>query len=62
MAKLYANRGDPDQTPHSAASDLGLHCYQLPFYGYPDYNRLIYRINYFFSTDFFFYFMKQEEV
>ena len=29
MAKLFANRGDPDQAPHSAASDLGLHC--LPF-------------------------------
>ena len=26
MAKLLANSGDPDQTPHSAASDLGLHC------------------------------------
>ena len=26
MAKLFVNSGDPDQTPHSAASDLGLHC------------------------------------
>ena len=26
MAKLFANRGDPDQMLHSAASDLGLHC------------------------------------
>ena len=26
MAKLFANSGDPDQKPHSAASDLGLHC------------------------------------
>ena len=25
MAKLYANSGDPDQAPHSAASDPGLH-------------------------------------
>ena len=25
MVKLYANSGDPDQTPRSAASDLGLH-------------------------------------
>ena len=40
MAKLFANRGDPDQTPRSAASDLGLHCLQLSFYGSPDYNRL----------------------
>ena len=26
MAKLFANSEDPDQTLHSAASDLGLHC------------------------------------
>ena len=26
MATLLANNGDPDQTPRSAASDLGLHC------------------------------------
>ena len=26
MAKVFANSGDPDQTPPSAASDLGLHC------------------------------------
>ena len=26
MIELFANSGDPDQTPHSAASDLGLHC------------------------------------
>ena len=26
MAELFANNGDPDQTPQSAASDLGLHC------------------------------------
>ena len=26
MAKLFANSGDPDQMPHYAASDLGLHC------------------------------------
>ena len=25
MAKLLANSGNPDQMPHSAASDLGLH-------------------------------------
>ena len=23
---LFANSGDPDQTSHDAASDLGLHC------------------------------------
>ena len=26
MAKLFANSEDSDQMPHSAASDLGLHC------------------------------------
>ena len=26
MAKLFANSGDPDHTPRSAASDLDLHC------------------------------------
>ena len=25
MAKLFVNSGDPDQTPHSAACDLGMH-------------------------------------
>ena len=29
MVKLFANSGDPDQTPRSAASDLGLHCFQV---------------------------------
>ena len=26
MVEVFANSGDPDQTPHVAASDLGLHC------------------------------------
>ena len=26
-----ANSVDPDQMPHSAASDLGLHCLPMPF-------------------------------
>ena len=26
MVKLFANSGDTNQMPHSAASDLGLHC------------------------------------
>ena len=26
MPKIFANSGDTDQTPHSVASDLGLHC------------------------------------
>ena len=26
---LYANSVDPDQTPHFAASELGLHCLHM---------------------------------
>ena len=26
-----ANSGEPDQTPHTAASDLGLHCLPMSF-------------------------------
>ena len=26
MVEQFANSGDPDQTPRSVASDLGLHC------------------------------------
>ena len=41
MAKLFANSGDPDQTPHSAASDLGLHRLPSPLLQSPDYNGLM---------------------
>ena len=34
MPRQFANSGDPDQRPHCAASDLGLHCLPLvPFWG-----------------------------
>ena len=33
MGKLFANNGDPDQTLHSAASDLGLHCLPVTLLG-----------------------------
>ena len=34
MVELFENSGDPIQTPHSAVSDLGLHCLQInPFKG-----------------------------
>ena len=33
MVELFANSGDPDQMPHSAASDLGLHCLPITFIG-----------------------------
>ena len=31
MAKLFANRVDPNQTPRNAASDFGLHCLPITF-------------------------------
>ena len=36
-AKLFANSGDPDQTPRSAASGLGLHSLPIIFERYPEY-------------------------
>ena len=33
MAKLFGNSGNPDQMPHSVASDLGLHCLQITLFG-----------------------------
>ena len=33
MVKLFANSGDPDQTPCSAAPDLDLHCLPVTHLG-----------------------------
>ena len=33
MVELFANSGDPDQMPHFAASDLGLHCLPITLLG-----------------------------
>ena len=33
MAEPSANSGDPDQTPHSVASDLDLHCLPITHLG-----------------------------
>ena len=33
MVEPFAKRGDPDQTPHSAASDLGPHCLPVTLLG-----------------------------
>ena len=33
MAKLFANSVNSDQTPHSVASDLGLHCLPISLLG-----------------------------
>ena len=33
MVELFANSGDPDQTPDSAASGLGLHCLLITLFG-----------------------------
>ena len=32
MVELFASSGDPDQTPRSEASDLGLHCLPVSVY------------------------------
>ena len=37
---LLANNVDPDQTPQDVASDLGLHCVPMTFYGFPGKNGL----------------------
>ena len=31
--ELFANSGDPDQTPRSVTSDLGLHCLPITLLG-----------------------------
>ena len=54
MAKLFANNGDPDQTPRSVAFDLGLHCLPITLYGSPDYNGLKHSRD---SVTFFFIFL-----
>ena len=46
MVELFTNRGDPDQTLHSAASDLGLHCLPVTLLGFPDCNGLNLFIHY----------------
>ena len=33
MAEVFANSEDHDQTPHSAASDLGVHCLPIALLG-----------------------------
>ena len=33
MAKLFANRGDPDHMLHSVASDMDLHCLPVTLLG-----------------------------
>ena len=33
IVKLFANSEDPDQTPHSKTSDLGLHCLPVTVLG-----------------------------
>ena len=33
MAEVFANSEDPDQMPHSAASDRGLHCLPITLLG-----------------------------
>ena len=42
MVGLFANSGDPDQTQHSMASDLGLHCLSVMHLGSSVFNGLSY--------------------
>ena len=35
MENPISNNVDPDQMPHYVASDLGLHCLPMTFYGFP---------------------------
>ena len=44
ISGLNTNSVDPDQMPHSAASDLGYSVCQCPFYGMLGLNRLICKI------------------
>ena len=44
MAKLFANSGDPDQTPHDAASDLGLHCLPNTLFGVSRLKWILYQL------------------
>ena len=37
---INANSVDPDQMPHSAASELGLHCLPNTFWEFPERNGL----------------------
>ena len=38
--KILRNNVDPDQMPQNLASDLGLHCSSIHFYGFPGKNGL----------------------
>ena len=42
---LLTNSGDPDQTSHFVASDLGLQFAYVPVLGFPDNNGLRWSIN-----------------
>ena len=44
MVELFANSGDPDQTPRSMASDLGLHCLPITL-------KVVYRLQWIKSSD-----------
>ena len=41
MVELFATSGDPDQTPRSVASDLGLHCLPVTRLGSTVFNGLL---------------------
>ena len=56
MVELFANSGDPDQTPRSAASDLGLRCLPVTLLGVSrlQWVKVFYDYYYLFSGSIFF--------
>ena len=50
MVELFANSGDPDQTPHSAASDLALQCLPVTRLGVSSLQRVKMTAPIFFTT------------
>ena len=44
ISEFNANRADPDQMPHSAASDLGLHCLSVGLKGLRI-NKVLFRVS-----------------
>ena len=45
MAKLFANSEDPDQMPHSVASDQGQHCLPVTLSGVSSLNSITMLLN-----------------
>ena len=42
MVELFANSGNPDQSPRVAASDQGFHCLQIVYKSYKTWSSWLY--------------------